>query len=944
MGILTLVLSQVSVTNSTDLKPTLLGVIDPTNAANTVTIKDIFDNKRVAVVLSNLGITLNLSAYQMGKDNQRVFATLPIVKPDVFPDAFDIISVSIDVWDIGDESTDKSELHQKISAKCPEFTNGQVEDIVERLSQDASTVLSQMYSHYAEDTSPDFNIYSVGYNLTGPQPLNLSIVSEGPLDDFNMPTPDADINIKLPTFMQLACQENYNAFVLAHPELMDNTGYTADEAVDKQAILTNYFENEESTSPEYKAWTDIYKPQDSPAAIGNIWGASHNMSKYIPIINTYTVPNSSITEFWDVVSDQPIPHPSGYKTNRKGKLYQPQDILGYPENNNTPILPNEQSFYAQALELLNIGISIEHCALSNEAYALVKDKLSPIVRDYFKLLARQAYNVNWSHTGMAQPIYGEVWEDPDDDDDERVSEVQEYKMQLPCRLGDYNLQINPPKFKWFYESETFKYITDEEMRSQAIREELRRRAPRLNLGFNGSADISDTKSNSALVGFISEIETNTCWIDTFLRLLRWGHNKPTVLVRKPLKEDGVSNTDNQKPLFWDLNSGSVVRFDGNTEAQVPIINPDTGNSFKVENIITTDLIVSTRLLANFYPNLKIDKTLDEIELKVPVGICYMQKHEGDILYRFEYEDIFTYHSKVHDPQISKGHISWDGEKYVLFGENEEITEIPLMDAVKLITKKSATADNSQVANFSVNDNADTINLLHERLRRLKDQGDIIARAEKEKSTYSLFKALQQFSTSVVKTELLSFGKELHTGVTEEYQRLGYLTSDVAHLSYMYLDKYVAVALQQPQNLLEILEAIDDIDTMYDSTLETLDENWSIFVDIMDKGKDAFTFVKYTSEAGDFLFAMGHYRDAMLQNNPKTKRHVFMTKSQYETLAKTVTLPWVAEKPIHSKIINGVLQLLKKWNSIPAQTLVKCQRGQLIMPTVDTLDQIYTVIK
>lgn len=848
--------TRLGIDSTVDLRPILLGVIDPTNIRNTISITDIFTNKRISEVLYNLGIRFDVNSYAIyhGGTNQssdykkrmHYFGPVPVFREQINTDAFSIAKVETDVWDM-DPVTEElyTEFKRALSNVCDDFDDTDFKYVIDKLALDTNLFIYQQYQVSTEGKAPESEYYMFEGNIIGEPVSNMhTLHSKGrSLKDSNprMNYPIDAIPFTVPSFYDLMTHNKYEKMMSKNITDMQDSG----------DVITNDMLDEETSlfSNTDISYEDLYKP------FASVTASTMTMMNGtpVPLINPQSINVQSVTPFWDVYPASNIIE-KGFGTKPSGEKYHMSDLTGHPELNHLPLQENEKEYYDSLVNLLTVALCIEYNALSDEVYRDIADvKYSKTVEEYCKTLAEEAFNTMWCHTGTTQQIFPNYFDDSDNDD-----EVFETTYRLPCRYGDV---VDTSGINCQFESK-FDYIAKKahngDELNQIISTELRTNLPRLNEGFDGNSEPDFKHYSGALVGYVEENTSNKRWIDALIRLLRWGERKPSMLTHEPLTGEGNSSTNDK---YWNLNTTSISSHDGNMESRNPIINPETGNEFNLIGVVSADITIPKGTYQNCYGVPDFEVPGGVISVHVPVGVIFEVRMEGTNFYKTIYEDIFTYHNKL-QKGYSRGNIAYKDGSYVdVTGyTGMEIAEVPLQTI-------TASLDKGTLSNIEERINPDTGETMRDEVI-IKVQvsacaeielmrGEImkkfidpkLATAYKEQSeSKNIFNSLDIFIKMPSKENFLRLGKNFNDTLIYPGTSLAGINPENARIVYDVLNHYCGlnytpktVGATNTCDLEMILHKLDEVTEV--KSAEETDVCWTKFLEIIDRKPDSYIFCK-----------------------------------------------------------------------------------------------------
>jgi hypothetical protein len=660
---------------------TLSAIIDSTNPKNTITVYDLVkdeDSPRILKVLSNMGVTFKYNLHILDdSDNTKVVCILPNVGGATINKSYYVNPFN--------KGLDVNLIRQFLCGKTPKESVDVISgDISKRLTfypEDANTVSNKIatdfIAYYKAVSSgsvmiPIYNTSNTISNYIGGvidyskdsvrNSENVSEISEMP------------VVFEIPTFQQLATQKEYTENVYNSASISSDGEDIIDE-INSDTSLNGTSEfsdagNSVASNSEHN-WKNIYLKINGPESINFITIGkkdSGNGEDYINVISL-DAPClvQGVSEFYDVVGTRP---PHSFKKDAEGNYYTEEDIIGRPSNNNLPIQNNEKYMYNKLVDLITVGTCIEHNALSKEMYdALPIDADSEIVTDYLKTIARQAFNVNWAHTGSGDEQITDLEESSENDNGEFTS-----KIDLPCRLGKV---IKNSAGVYTFVSSITRDIIPTELRnsyapgssaeSELIYKILMDKLPNVGKGF------------PALEEFMKLIKIRNKWAECIIKLLRFGHRKPNLLTIEGYTEK-----------YWDINNKAISYFDGNIDNCVPVVNMDTGKNYFLESIIISELPVNNiqegfklntlfEAIYGFKPDVKGDK------VEFPIALVFREKFEGNPVSKINVVDIYDFVSSVKNKNASYdfGYVEHDSNGFKMSDSLRDDFDFTTVPKIKL---------------------------------------------------------------------------------------------------------------------------------------------------------------------------------------------------------------------------------------------------------------------
>lgn len=936
-------------------KPTLIGIVDPTNAKNFVSTLSILKGdtdtviptNRIAEVLYNLGIKLSINAHIANLGGIRIegFSVTPDLRDEVNPRMFRKVEVSTDIWDFVDDNgstplTVKQEIADALKNAGVAFTEEEFLTIVSNLAIDAYNVLFNQYypmEGYGAEKQ-NYSVYSANI------PVSISNVNNLESRVGNKPKvmayPDGDLPLQVPTFYELMCYKKYtqNNEKIA----LNSLGNVDDE--ENSATYAGYTEDSEThlfNDADY-SYEDIYLPKYMYNA--RTMDMSNDGSFEIPIINPNLINVRSVTQFWEVVPARKIPV-DAYGHNADNKLYVLEDLIGHANNNHLPLQDNERKYYSQLDRLLTIAVSIEHNALSDEVYATVKDKTSTVVEDYCKTLAEEAFNLMWCHTGTTQSVYPEFYNEDDDDTESESSEITS-KYRLPCKYGNVEKGENgiykfTPTIAGFVQGAS----------SEAIAASIRKSLPRLYLGFDGDAEAGFVHHSGALVGYINSSPSNHRWIDALIRLLRWGNRKPSMLTTEDIRH-GAERPEK----YWDLNSASVSSNDGCIDNLQPEINEATGNEYNLVAVITADVFAPVNLINMFYPGIsdKVSFT-GTSNVHIPIGVAFEVKMQGSHTYKTYYEDIFTYADKLKKGN-SRGNIVYENGVFKCFNGDESvfIGEIDITDVNKYL---EVGAVNQTITDIDENGKEVLRDIFIKFMTTSNSQIMSTRKAFASKCSdakryaslsdgKNLFTAITEYIGVSIKNNFLSVGKQII--MTNKLPNTIVANPENTRIVFMFLDKLLRLAYSptmyenQPMcNLTGTLNKLEEVFNEATTPISNTDTVFDEFVKLVSKDIDKYIIMRFKKADSYHDMVLGVARDlaeqtilfSCLEDLEKLKQELGPDASKLRIHDKML-----GDK--HVKFFSNAIKIYNKNGKKVDKTKFEIKNGIVLMSSDKAMQLIY----
>lgn len=941
-----IVTGQFSTTSVTELRPTILGIVDPTNYKNVISLKDILSNRRIAATVFNMGLKLAATSYAIS-DTTQYFGVTHTFRENINTSVFSEVNVPIDIWNM-DESdlTDEVLLQIKSVLKrvCPDFDDAEMLHVIKKLAIDNYKLLFGQFDATTNNAEVDQYYLQEG-TINGDPIKNITIIYPRTLTDNIMHNPTDDIPLNVPSFYDLVCYSKYKQAEAERDFINSGTIGEGDDSIEEDvsdAELAKISEETSFFSQKEMSYTDIYRPHCSYVAKVTVPTAK---GIEIPIINPASVRVQKVTQFWEVYPASQIPDVA-FGKKEDNTPYHLNDLTGHPENNHLGLQSNEKKYYNDLENLLQVCISIEHNALSDEVYAENADRYSEVLEEYLKTLSEQAFNLMWCHTGTTQSVYPDsidTEEVADSDNDSNDSSANiEVTIKLHCHYGTVITDGKRCKFQPFYQNMN----AHDDL---AIRNELKHKLPRLYLGFDGNAEGGFVHHEGALVGFVQQNPSNHRWIDTLIRLLRWGERKPTMLSWEPLS----GNSEVATNKYWNLNTASVSTHDGNIDNHKPVVDETTGNPYKLVAVVCADISIPKGAYEQAYGPSSYEG--GSINVHVPLGVKLQVNYEEDNMYKIVYEDIFTYYEKITsgNKDDARGHIVYNGSEYVDATDSigTIIPEEDLSAAIQFMEMKTfseRTEDNKEVLLvFNVNSNLEITEKRREIISKFTDVNAALAFRD-QSATKNLFNSIQQFAVMAAQANCLHVGKKF-----AETLSLGNLSGSLginpenARIVYTFLNRLcaltynpVTVGASPACNIASVLTQLNKAKTAPAAvTTSAADEDpcWVDFKKVMDMNPSAYVFCEFKTEAGILPAAFAVARDKA------NKQFVFLTREELEYLQnKYKSSVIVKTRDYEVRYKNAFIKAVTIWNAA-GKNLTTCKHSNMIIASNKAMKVISDII-
>lgn len=609
--------------NTSKINNMFVAFVDERDPKNIITINDITngdDASRQYKVLESLGVVIEFVNFKF--DNGEADIPIPVctLNTAMVTDAVSLVDITANSYELyyRDEELQKDDklvTNDADAAEAPDimtFINAvrgcfidcddsEVDKTVKRLRLEVSNY-SAIQSGYLEDEgNAPFSVYNYSgrYNsLFNIPPMSLSGINDPYSDVSNSDTGDVSnpacetvglkkiVNgevrtITLPTFAEIVCDTDSTKKIMYDTEsdiqedgedsANDDDDVIVDEVI---ADTTSEFTSNDKTSNNIavEGFMSLYNKSKlslKPYVIGKYETSTEDYGNVIDA--NYPNEFKSINDFYNLYKPSPsnLPPETFHEYTTETGVSRPYtytDITGHSDMNELDIQRYESEFYSRLVDLVNVGRSIEHNALSTQKFEQLSDSdTSKVAESYIKILAEQAFDENYQHTGRTNPHYIESAASSDSDSD---SGEKGEEFELPCLIG----KVEGTRGEGF----TFTPITkDLEARLSMLppsEQATSRRDWFKKLTTEG--DLRDMgKGFKKIAAHVDEVASYTRWPDTLIKLLRFGSKKPNILCIKG------SNS------YYNLNDNCKTLFNGNTKMLHKIVDSNTGSSCNIDAII-----------------------------------------------------------------------------------------------------------------------------------------------------------------------------------------------------------------------------------------------------------------------------------------------------------------------------------------------------------------------
>lgn len=317
-------------------------------------------------------------------------------------------------------------------------------------------------------------------------------------------------------------------------------------------------------------------------------------------------------------------------------------IEGNSANNTMGLCENELEFYLALRNLMLYGICNEHkiYTLAGLREALQKGISSKVVSEFLQDMAREAYALNWTHTGH---VYSTSLVNDADADDSNVTPG----VSFP---GYYSVEVVN---KDGVPTEVIKQDSIDVFRTTA------------------SAEGRELNLNNPVDGWQrikAYVETHTlnsyAWIEAVVRLLRWGARKPDSLY--------IPSVDPKvRKMYLNMQSLVISDFSGSFD----LCSPDAYKTKTGDTSYTLGLTVNTHLGD---PELsEAIKARYNIEIPVdtimPCGFALFTTYEDSTITKQTFIDVFTTATLISTGALSVLGITFDAASQTFSSDAEGMT-------------------------------------------------------------------------------------------------------------------------------------------------------------------------------------------------------------------------------------------------------------------------------
>ena len=1000
---------------SNQVYTTVVGMVDPSNPDNVLSIKDMCCNRRIVEVLYNMGIAFEVTNYKSihavyggnGEVGESVYSCFKhVIREGANPDCFNAIVIDgLDVWDYdmadgkdgvaeGYFSTKEEQQNAIDSATmlfktvlreyCPDYTDDDYSTISCKIRLAANIFYYDQYMNLTGTLS--YPYYLMGGSVTTPDVIQKNIrfiddTGSRALQSYlnaNVQTPISDIMFEVPSFFDLACTKNYKKD--SQERVLSGIGMDDDEQsmndVENNVEQTSFFSKKSENKGDY---TDLYLPIECRNAITEIFDGNDT----IPLINPKRINVARVTKYYRVCPATEIPEEE-YGIKSGGESYGLNDLIGNVSNNHLLLQDSEKGFYNKLCNLVKVGICIEHNLLSDNVFnkSYSNAIFSEVAEDYLKTLSEQWYNLNWCHTGMTQPIYAnnELF---DDDELTGGDDSVEIAVKFPCMCGRFEYDSNLSQYVFVNAfSDAINTAKSEAEISSNVSMTIRSRMPRLYLGFDGSEEMNFVHHDSALCGYVNLLGYNLRWVDTLIRLMRWGERKPTMLsyehldgtefdVNVELSDNVPAETDSAvtvnsqnktKSTYWNLNTGELSKNDGDIDGLKSIVNEKTGNAFDILSIVKVKLTVPIGIYKQIYGEPDFSVAGADIIVNVPLGIVFQETKEGGTVHNVFYEDIFTYYDKLKRGE-RRGHLICENGKIINY-EPEKGMIIPEMDltADVITTMNAGRFDNQDevtgkimMYRVFVESNPDILTSRNAISSKFTDSYrkqayDNQAKVANTFNSFCIFRDVYGIQESMLKN-----GKKFNsTGVP--FETMGYSLEN-ARIVYLLFDKYVRLNYS---SVIEDNISFCDMETLFNN-LDKLNEkkvigenqiskdnydSWDEFEKMVESEKGMFIPRLLTSKqqqlpVGLLIHSDRSVKKIALVATTKSNNQMAMLMKK-GLLQNNTNLEQVALSEKYIKILSAVLASWNKYESENNNSGLfdfKIKDMTVYVPTIDVINYI-----
>lgn len=798
----------------------LAAILDVKHPDNSITIKDIMTDVRVAQILYNLGLKLTYKRVSVPGVGEGYMPSCEVNALKVYTEVFNSVATDATLAQLavaGQATTTrlaindmKQLLPDASDSICTELGSRIYADYAEMFKKTSTGELQVVeYKTYTSDTT---YLNRVVYNDTYKNHEKQAAFNDQDVIDFYVPEFCEIISAK-----KAAIKEDEEA-ALTNGESTQLFGVEPSEETTEDVNTFSCYE-------------DIYKicnPMDRYGLgfrleVEN--KGNFTVQKYLPTICPDTLNVASVTPFYDFyfvenMSDQEPDRTVFNKIPDSPKYYHREDLTGHVSNNEAEIFSNEQGYFNKLCQLVDVGISIENNLLAPASFEKFK-KMSPdidssVAREYLKAIAEQAFDTTWVHTGQSASKVDRYEESDDDDDNDNGISSMEFGINFKYGSLDWDYALN----KFVYTSRFTKDLSEVAIQS------LLSTIPHRGTGFDGNIG----NAEGGIVAFVDTVDNRYRWPEAVIKLMRFGRNKPKILNISRPNNPGIQR-------YWDLAKCCVTTFKGNKSAWVPVVDPDTGSTYTFNSIVTTKIVVKPEVLKEVYADCNVDNTYS---FELPVGVSFKTEIKDEDITLITYMDIFDLAKKVMmgatvgitgDAALNEKYdvLSYDSatQKYIATKPLAPIAVSDLEDAYMHIFKIKEEVANTSNLSFKLSKFAHSdifkkryANALRKDHMMTKDEmTQKISQASRnnEFSLFNVFHIMQAFNEmdeatqlNILKKGMLASNGESTTGKYSGFVER--LDENICYVFFLYIKKLIDLNYDSSKDtVIDILNRLDTSD-------------------------------------------------------------------------------------------------------------------------------------
>lgn len=450
------------------------------------------------------------------------------------------------------------------------------------------------------------------------------------------------LSLKLPSFTSLVANKysqddniSSNAIDVDWKTVLDKDRLSSIEFSNK----TNYFSDASSGMYEninkYSTSRDIKDSYEISMSIPN----TNCLSMYSSLfpegdnpLKDILNPAELVTKFYDVHSIiDSYSKPEFFKPG-----YTREDMIGYISNNVESIDNIEEPFRKILHLYIDVALTISKCAISEQAFNSVLSHCyhSEVLDEYLRQLCEYALGINYVHTGISS---NDVNTESDDNSD---SNNDDFGTDLLVKFG--SIVIGSDGLPIF---QSLHFPDDTSVNN--FTRNLYRQIPFLNRGIE---PIKLYLSN--------HVSSSYSWADTFIQLMRWGHNRPTNL-----------NIAGRDGMYLSLSTFTPTSFNGDVQALKPVLNEKYNSNKYIDKIITSKY--TSPELNQILKQLNIPLTNLPLRGDVPVGVVVREEYftgnvdkPSECISFYKAYDIFQFIRCYSSPNCGLVYLKYDGTKFI----------------------------------------------------------------------------------------------------------------------------------------------------------------------------------------------------------------------------------------------------------------------------------------